>query len=67
MESLDSSESQRGHFEFSWVGVTRILRITASDLAPWIPLLRAMSHSLGQDISLNNARRLDCWDTLDQT
>ena len=34
IESLDSSKSQRGHFEFSWVGVTRILRITVSDLAP---------------------------------
>ena len=55
MESLDSSESQRGHFEFSSVSVTRILRITASDLAPWIPLSRAISHSLGQDIESGTA------------
>ena len=33
-ESLCNSESQRGHFQFSSIGVAKILRNIASDLVP---------------------------------
>ena len=64
VETPEMSESQNGHLELSSVDDATILRNflrnKASDLVLRMPLSRAMSHSLGPDMSLDKAQRLVC-------